>query len=98
MAGEFTGEVTRSWRKRARLGWWVKFLGALAATIVAMAGAGRVLGISIDIERRSESDTKHEALRQELRASEARTLERVEASIARLSDRIDLVLSRGRVR
>lgn len=42
--------------------WWLKFLSAVAAGVISVAGVGRVLGVSIDIQSRSAAAAEHEAL------------------------------------
>ena len=79
--------------------WWLKYALAVAAAVVTLAGAARVLGVTVDIETRTEARAQHDELeakiKRDLRDEHARALERIERAISGLGSRIDRLMERG---
>lgn len=83
----------RDWSTGDRAMWWLKFTGAVAAFVISVAGAAKILGVSVDVQSKSESRAQYESLRQELRSDQDRAMARLEDKIDKVSERIDLAMT-----
>ena len=98
-SGESLPEIPRpperTWSPWRRFLWWAKAIGIMAGMMVSVAAAARVLGVTVDIETKTESAAQHEEIKRELRDDQNRALGRVEKAIEHLGDRIDQTIERS---
>jgi|WetSurMetagenome_2_1015567.scaffolds.fasta_scaffold114335_3 hypothetical protein len=69
--------------------WWFKFTCAIAAFVMSCAGAAKMLGITVDLQTKTESRSQHEAIRQEIKEDQKQLVKSIQVSIGQLTQRID---------
>jgi hypothetical protein len=83
--------LIRDWSYRKRLAWWVRFMAAVAAGIVACAGAAKILGFQWDVQTKTEAQAQYDALRRDIANDQKQSINKLENKIDKLGDRIDSI-------
>lgn len=92
--------ATRSWEKKERKLWWIKYVAAVATTVAAVQAvntgfewyAKRVAGL----QTMKEAADQHEEMQQETDAKIEKMAERIEAAVDKLGTRVDRMAIRRR--
>jgi hypothetical protein len=67
----------RSWSSGKRAAWWAKFLVAVAAGIMTLAGAGRLMGFRWDIQTGAQARADRQAIEEKMTAADAALSQRL---------------------